>query len=403
MNYRLDVAAQGRLETYFQQTGQLLDNRNQRASFALYAMGILGEAERKSVEPIAARALPDLKQVDAVHQRLLHFLSGASWDDAALRSHAARFGLETMMARGRVRYWIIDDTSFLKQGVHSVGVQRQYAGSVGKVANCQVGVSLCIATAQAHLPVDFELYLPRSWTDDPERRRKAKIPDSIPFKTKPQLALDMLRRAKDNGTAPGTVLADSAFGDSSEFRAGVRELKLPYAVGIHGPTLVRCVDQWGPSPPVSAKALALRMGRKAFRRLSWREGTKGRLESRFAFKRVVVHSQDEDEAQLEQWLIIEWPKDATEPTHYFLCTLNHRATRKYLVRVIKERYRTEQMYAELKGELGLDHYEGRRYPGWHHHVTVVLCCYAFVVAERERSFPPSARRTYQTDPQSLAA
>lgn len=403
MNYRLDVAAQQRLDTYFQQTGQLLDNRNQRASFALYAMGILGESERKSVEPIVARACPDPEQVDAIHQRVLHFLGGASWDDAALRGHATRYGLEAMTARGRVRYWILDDTSFLKQGVYSVGVQRQYAGSVGKVANCQVGVSLCIATAQAHLPVDFELYLPRSWTDDPERRHHAKIPDSLSFKTKPQLALDMLRRAKANGTAPGTVLADSAFGDSSEFRAGVRALKLAYAVGIHGPTLVRCVDQWGPSPPVSAKALALRMGRKAFRRLTWREGTKGRLESRFAFKRVGVHSQDEDEAQLEQWLIIEWPKDATEPVHYFLCTLNHRATRKYLVRVIKERYRTEQMYAELKGELGLDHYEGRRYPGWHHHVTVVLCCYAFVVAERERSFPPSARRPDQADPQSLAA
>lgn len=403
MCYRLDGDAQRRLETYFGQTGSFLENRNQRASFALYAMGILGYAERKSTEPIAARACPDPDQVDALHQRLLHFLSGAHWDDHAIRRHAALYAIEAMTARKRIKRWIIDDTSFLKQGVHSVGVQRQYAGSVGKVANCQVGVSLSVATSQAHLPIDFELYLPHCWTDDPVRRQEARIPQQVQFQTKPQLALGMIERAVDDGIPQGVVLADSAFGESRAFRHRLRQLKLDYAVGIHAPTVIRCVDELGICPPLSVQDLAHRMGRRAFRRLSWRDGTKTRLESRFAFKRVVVGSSDGEDPQQEQWLVIEWPKEEAEPTHYFLCTLDRKVTRKYLVRLIKERYRTEQAYQELKGELGLDHYEGRRYPGWHHHVTVVLSCYAFVVAERERSFPPSARRARQACAQRLAA
>ncbi len=168
----------------------------------MYAMGLLGDGERKSVEPIAARACPDPARIDAVHQRLLHF-TNANWSDAEVRRVAADHALAAMTEREPVVAWILDDTGFLKQGKHSVGVQRQYTGSAGKITNCQIGVSLAVATETEHLPIDFELYLPESWLDDPNRRSEARIPDSVRFKTKPELALDMVRRALDHGVPPG--------------------------------------------------------------------------------------------------------------------------------------------------------------------------------------------------------
>lgn len=406
-DFTLGVEGQLRLSGYFDGIGDLLANKTRRASFAIYAMGLLGDGERKSVEPIAARACGDPESTDALHQRLLHFLVDSDWSDHGVRRFAAQHVVSALAEREPVTAWIIDDTGHLKQGKHSVGVQRQYTGSAGKVTNCQIGVSLSIATATEHALVDYELYLPRGWAEDPVRRKEARIPDDVGFQTKPELAVDMLRWAVEDGLPKGVVLADAAYGTSSRFRDDIRAMELDYAVGVNGPTTVWRLDALDRrlGDPISLRDLGLALGRGAFRRVTWREGSKKALWSRFAVCRVVpVHDDGHDPAVREDVsLVIEWPEGEPAPTKFFFATLPRSTSRKQLVRIIKERYRTERLYQDLKGELGLDHYEGRRYTGWHHHVSAVLACYAFVVAERVRAFPPSAGRTYQGDPIALAA
>src|SRR5258706_7394082 len=174
----MNAAAIERLKAFFLQIGRILGSSSRRESFATYALGIMGDGERKSTEPMASRACADPASADAAHQRLLHFVSNSPWSDRNVRRAGARYALDAMTTRGPVQTWIVDDTGFLKQGTHSVGVQRQYTGSAGKVANCQVGVSLTVATGDDHVPIDFELYLPHCWTDDAPRRREARIPDS---------------------------------------------------------------------------------------------------------------------------------------------------------------------------------------------------------------------------------
>lgn len=397
MAFAMDAAAMVRLQSFFEDTiGRHLRRPEQRASFAGYAFGLLGEGERKSVEPLAARLCGSPERCRAVHEQLLHFVSKSPWSDNEVRCSSARYVVQAMQERERPTTLIIDDTGFLKQGSHSVGVQRQYTGSAGKVTNCQIGVSLCLATRTAHVPIDFELYLPESWTNDPERREKSRIPESIEFKTKPELALGMIERALANGLPGEILLADSGFGDSCAFRNRVRELGLDYGVGIHGPTMVWRLDAAGrrQGDATAAEQLAIALGRGAFRRITWREGTSKKLASRFCFRRVKVAHNDGTEAKDREavWLVMEWPEGEPSPTKFHLTTLPRRMSKKEIVRTLKERWRTEMAYQELKGELGLDHFEGRSFPGWHHHVSVVLCCYAFLIAERVRHFPPSRVR-----------
>jgi SRSO17 transposase len=301
--------------------------------------------------------------------------------------------------------FVIDDTSFPKQGKHSVGVQRQYTGSAGKVANCQIGVSLSVATRTEHLPLDFELYLPECWTHDAARRREARIPADVPFKTKPQLALQMIERAVADGVPPGVVLGDTAYGTSSQFRAHLRSLGLHYAVAVDPQTTVSMLDDKGrPGGNVqSVSDWALRIHeRGGFRRCTWRQGTREDLSARFALRRVVAAGVPQRE-QEPLWLLLEWRDGEPEPANCFLVSLPGPRTKKQLIRLVMQRWRTERVYEDLKGELGLDHYEGRRFPGWHHHVSVALCCYAFIVAERVRRFPPSARGAVEAHAQSLPA
>jgi SRSO17 transposase len=396
MSYEMDAAAEARLEAYFAQIGTCLRDKRKRESFAMYAFGLLGEGERKSAEPIAARACGDPTRARGAHDKVLHFLGQAAWDDRAVRRVAARYALAAMSEREPVTTWIIDDTGFLKQGSHSVGVQRQYTGSAGKIANCQVGVSLSVATRTEHLPIDFELYLPTTWTDDPERRTKAKIPENLQFQTKIDLALGMMERAVRDGIAGDILLADSGYGESHAFRDAVRLLGFDYAVGIHGPTQVWLLDtqERRRGVAIGVQELGVQLGPRAFRRVTWREGTGGKLSSRFCFRRVKTAQDDglTPAAKEPVWLMMEWLDGESKPTKFILTTLPRRMSKKQIVRVAKERWRTERVYEELKGELGLDHFEGRSFVGWHHHVSVVLCCYAFVVAERVRHFPPSQGR-----------
>jgi SRSO17 transposase len=378
-------------------------------------MGLLGEGERKSIEPIAARACADPMRADAFHQRLLHFAVDAEWSDLDVRREAADYVLKAMTERESVETWIIDDTGFLKQGTHSVGVQRQYTGSAGKVANCQVGVSLSVATSTEHAPIDFELYLPESWTNDRARRKEARIPRHVQFQTKPQLALGMIRRAVAAGVPQGVVLADSAYGSAREFRDGIRAEGLHYAVGVDPKTSVWFLDKQGNprGEPAGVRELAKTLHKRGqFRRCTWRRGTREDLTAKFALRRVVpaydYRSSGTSTAQglasrrEHLWLLIEWRDGEPEPANYFLVSASARS-KKQLVRLVMQRWRTERVYEDLKGELGLDHYEGRRFSGWHHHVSVALSCYAFIVAERVRRFPPSARGTKEARPDTIAA
>lgn len=406
MDFLLDVDGQRRLAEYFERIGAVLNNKKRRASFAIYAMGLLGEGERKSVEPIAARSSCDPLAVDPLHQRLLHFLVDSEWSDHAVRREGCREAVAALTDRGdHVDAWIFDDTGWLKQGKHSVGVQRQYTGTAGKIANCQIGVSLSISTRTEHVPIDFELYLPRCWMDDRARRKEARIPDSMVFKTKVELAIDIVRRAVQDDVPRGVVLADCFYGDEPSFRAELRSLKLDYAVAIKSDSRVRRIDAIGRQhgAPLTVGELAASLSRKSFRRVTWREAANRRLHARFAMRRVMPAHRTQDPEREAVWLIIERPDDETEPSKHYFATLPQSWTKKRLIRLIKERWRTERAYQDLKGELGLDHFEGRRFPGWHHHVSVALSCYAFVVAERVRRFPPTARRPASDHPDRLAA
>lgn len=402
MQFVVDSGAERRMGEFFAGIGAILANKRRRESFAIYAMGLLADGERKSAEPLAARACGDPSLVDMYHQRLLHFLGDSDWSDEQVRLFAAQYAIEAMTSQAPTTSWIIDDTGFLKQGTHSVGVQRQYTGSAGKITNCQIGVSLSIATDAEHVPVDFELYLPESWTEDPKRRRECHIPEHVVFKTKHELGLDMLRRAVTAKLPRGIVLADSAYGNSSDFRAGIRQLGLDYAVEIQGPTKVWRVDKNGEAhgEAIAVADLARQIGSTSFRRVTWREGTKGKLWSRFALRRAlpVNDASIEGVEPKAVWLLMEWMPGEPTPQKFFLATLPQNISMKKLVRRIKERYRTERAYEDLKGELGLDHFEGRSFRGWHHHVSVALCCFAFVVAERVRRFSPQSRQQEDDHP-----
>ena len=390
----MTAAALERLEEYFGRLGDILGNKERRASFATYAMGILSDAERKSAEPIAARACADPARADAEHQRLLHFLGNSKWSDERIRAEASRLALSALTEKEDVEAWIVDDTGFLKQGTHSVGVQRQYSGSAGKVTNCQLGVSLVVATRSDQVPIDFALYLPKSWTGNRSRRAEARIPDEVEFATKPELALQMIRRAMGAGVPRGVVLADCGYGGGADFRAGLRDLGLEYAVGANATTNVRLVDRDGVCRGKNQHLNTLALGLKkegGFRRCTWRQGSRHAMSASFARVRVQVGNDE------HATLLIEWRDHEPEPANYFLVSMAKvPAATKQLVRLVMQRWRIERTYQDLKGELGLDHYEGRSYPGWHHHISVVLASYAFIAAERSRRFPPEARRAMAT-------
>ncbi len=389
-----EIASAARLEQFFDRVGTHLKDWRKRESFAMYAFGILGDGERKSAEPIAARTCADPSQTNNVHSKLCYFLGRSEWDDRAVRLEAARYAIDAVQKREPVTTWIVDDTGFLKQGSHSVGVQRQYTGSAGKVTNCQVGVSLAVATSSEQIPLDFELYLPKNWATEAALRAKARIPDAVTFKTKIELAIEMIERAKLAEIPGNIVLADGAYGASSEFRNASRSMGFDFGVGIPSSLRVVRLDRLDRArgDAMTALELADALGRKAFRKVTWRHGSKAKLISHFCFVRVkTTHDDGLTLADHEPlWLVAEWLDGETKPTKFTLTTLPRRMSRKQIVRIFKERWRTERMYEDLKGELGLDHFEGRSFTGWHHHVSVVLCCYAFVISERVSAFPPSA-------------
>jgi len=403
MAYQLDAGGQARLDRYFDGIGAILGRRDRRESFALYALGLFGEGERKSIEPIASRVCGDEELCNAYHYRLLHFLGISPWSDAEVRKYSAQYAITAMATREAVSDWIVDDTGFPKQGNKSPGVQRQYSGTLGKTGNCQIGVSVTVATRTMHLPVDMDLYLPQSWAEDRTRCRAAHIPDDVVYRPKWRIALDLVERNVEAGVPLGLMHGDSAYGDVGDFRDGVRALGFDYAVDVQKHTRVVIVcDDGSETAPMSVETVGEIVGERSYRKVTWREGSRRALSARFATLRVRVVS-DKDTRGEEQWLVIDKIQRGGLIEHYVLTTLPKSLYRKQLVRRIKQRWRTERAYQDLKGELGLDHFEGRSYTGWQHHVSCVLACYAFLVAERARAFPPQTGRAHRDDTVERAA
>ncbi len=352
--------------------------------------------------------------MSAEHQSLLHFVGQSPWSSEALLAAVRASVLPALTARGPVEAWIVDDTSFPKQGRHSVGVTRQYSGQLGKQDNCQVAVSLSLATHEASLPIAWRLYLPEAWAADQPRRRKAKVPREVGFHTKPEFALQQIAACADDPTVPrGVVLVDAGYGNNTAFRHGLGDLGLSYVAGILSSTSV-----WAPGTvplgpaankrglgrpatrlrrtakhkPLSVKGLAESLGPEAFETVAWREGATAKpLRSRFAAMRVRPAHRDakRSEPWPEQWLLIEWPEGAPEPSRYWLSNLAADTSLKRLVYLAKLRWLIEKDYRELKQELGLGHYEGRGWPGFHHHAALAIAAYGFVLQER-LAIPPSA-------------
>jgi SRSO17 transposase len=389
-----------RLNAFVEVVGRALRSDTQRSAFARYVAGLMGPTERKSVEPIAAQSRPD--NANAEHFALLYFVGKAPWSDPAVRRAAAAWALWGATAAGSVLRTIVDDTGILKSGEHSVGVARQYTGSAGKVTNCQVAVSLSVATAYDAILVDMGLYLPESWALDDARRIKAGIPDDILYQPKWDIAIDLLRAAHRDGVPLGRVVnADADYGRVAAFRRTITELGLAYAVGVYKS---QQVYYRGQVQSVQTIAASIRPGN--YERIEWREGSRGKmLSARFAFRRVRVSNEESRRHArgTSQWLVIEWRDGEDEPTRFHLSTLPVDTPHHELVYEIKERWRTERMYEDLKGEIGFDHYEGRGWVGWNHHVSVVLCCYALLVGERNAAFPPSASGGTDADSNRRAA
>lgn len=391
-----------RLDRFLDFVTAPLRNKVQRATFARYAVGLLSDAERKSMEPLAARSRPDAP--GAEHKAFCYFTGQAVWDDRAVRRRATAWALWGATTAGPVRATVLDDTGLLKQGSHSVGVARQYTGSAGKVTNCQVAVTLCVATDHDIVPVDAALYLPASWADDAARRAEAGLPDDVVFRTKGELGLAMLRAAHADDVPLGDVLlADADYGRLAPLRDWATDIGLPYAVGVHATQTIW--DARGVWPdPITAADYADVLSARQYRRLSWRTASNGTaLSARFAFARVRVARADGDGPAVTQWLVIEWRDGEAEPAHFYLSTLPRRIRKRELVRRLKERWRIERLHEDLKGEVGFDHFEGRSWRGWHHHVTVALCAHALLTAERCVAFSPSTPRRSGVRAQRRAA
>jgi SRSO17 transposase len=398
---------ESRFLRYVEELVSVIGHADRAGPLRDYCTGLMMPCERKSVEPMAAITAPE--RTAAQHQSLLHFVGQGAWSDDDVLGKVRETVLPQIERYGPIEAWIIDDTSFPKQGRHSVGVAHQYCGQLGKQANCQVAVSLSLANHDASLPVAYRLYLPKAWAEDDGRRGKAGVPEDVAFKTKPEIALDQIRWACEIGLPGDMALVDAGYGHDSKLRAGITELGKRYVAGIQPQTLV-----WKPgtrrgrapkkgrrdAPNMTAvKDLALELRAKAWRTIKWREGTNEWLSSRFARVRVHVASSHQRPGKpTKEWLLIEWPEGEKEPTKYWLSTLPRNITFRDLVDAAKLRWRIERDYQELKQEVGLGHYEGRGWRGFHHHATLCIAAYGFLISERE-TIPPSGPRSAALLPQ----
>lgn len=382
----------GRLEDFAAEMFEPLARKDQRRWGGVYLRGLMLEGKRKSVEPMAARL------EDGDEQCLQQFVNQSPWSSEAVRERLAR----RMCAEIAPEAWVIDDTGFPKFGRMSVGVARQYCGALGKVGNCQIGVSVSAVTPQASCPIDWRLYLPAEWDDDP-RRQACRVPEQVRHEPKWKLALEMIDELVGWGIEPAPVLGDAAYGNITELRLGLEERGLEYVLDVKGATSALSEAATPQQPAWSGRGrppapryrrpfgtladLALAAGPQACTEVTWREGTRGAMTSRFIALRVrpanVKLRNTQPGAELPvRWLLAEWHDGKDIPTDYWLSNLPEDTPIERLVALAKLRWRVEQDYRELKDALGLDHFEGRSYPGWQHHVTLVSVAHGFLTLER---------------------
>jgi SRSO17 transposase len=389
----LDTIMDGadRFAAYVEELTRVIGHADRAAPLRDYCAGLLTAEGRKSVEPMAAVTAP--ARVSVQHQKLLHFIGEGNWCDERVLAKVRELVVPAIEPHGPIKAWIIDDTSYPKQGTHSVGVHHQYCGQLGKQANCQVAVTLSIANHHASLAIAYRLYLPKVWADDAARREKAHVPEAIIFKTKPQIALAQIRAALAAGVAPGVVLMDASYGTNSALRASIGALALTYVAAILPTVKVRAVADL--DERVSAKQLALSLPKHAWRTITWRDGSAAPLRSRFARVRVRIAPGKGAAGRAEETLLIEWPDGEAAPTKYWLSNLAEKISFRGLVDIAKLRWRIERDYQDLKQEIGLGHYEGRGWRGFHHHGTLCIAAYGFLISERE-TIPPSGPRSART-------
>jgi SRSO17 transposase len=391
-----------RLIGFVEEVAEQLPLRRQRENALLYVRGLVEHGGRKSLQPTLFR----LEETPARYESVQQFLADSPWDPTLLiRACAQRVAPEIGVAA-----WVVDDTGIVKDGKHSPGVKRQYSGTLGKIGNCQITVSVHAVGERGTLPLGWSLYLPEEWCDDRERRRKAKIPEAVSFQTKPQLAAGLCEQAAGWEVPAAPILADSAYGDDTAFRSRLAELELEYVVAVRAETSVYGPEATFAVPkrngttgrprtvarpdrkPESVRSLAKRLPAKAWQTLPCRTTPTGKdVCGRFAFVRIVATHpvRNDHQPPRVEWLIIEWPESEEAPTDYWLSSLGEDESRERLARLARLRWTIELDYRQLKGELGLDHYEGRSYLGFHHHCALVTCAHAFLTLER---LCPPARR-----------
>ena len=382
-----------------------LGHSDRHAGLRGYCTGLMAPLKRKSVEPMASHLAP--ASTRSRHQSLHHFVADSAWSDEQMLLRVAQWVVPAMDF-GDGGWWIIDDTGFPKQGTHSVGVARQYCGMLGKQDNCQVAVSVTLACHAGSLPVAWQLYLPEDWCEDEARRHKAGVPKEVAFATKPAIALAQIERLMSQGAPRHCVLADAGYGTDTAFRERLSELGLAYVVGMtgqvnvwppgHAPLPPRAYSGRGHVPtrqrlgdaaherPLSMKELAFALPPSQWQTLEWREGTNFTLRSRFARVRVPAAHRDHQREQQrpEQWALIEWPEGHKEPMKSWLSTLPEEVPLQRLVLQAKMRWRIERDYQDLKQDLGLGVYEGRGWRGFHHHASLSIAAYGFLMAQQLR-------------------
>jgi len=397
-----------RFDEFVKRLGEVVGHADRLEPLRGYLTALLLPGERKSVEPMAARIDP--RHVRARHQSLHHFVATAPWDEREVLAVARDYALAQLERHAPVAAWVIDDTGIPKKGSHSVGVTRQYCGCLGKQDNCQVVVTLSLVNQTMSVPCAYRLYLPEKWAQDPIRRREAGVPAEVDFATKWEIALAEVDPLLADDLPRAPVVADAGYGVVTDFRDGLALRGLGYLVGVSAETTV-----WPPGreplppkrrtgrgrppsrirrsaghQPVSVAQLAHSLPPSYWHTVRWREGTRGTLQSRFTALRVRPAHRDHQRPAPRpvEWLLIEWPSSEPKPAKFWLSTLREDVTLEDLVRLAKIRWRVERDYEELKGELGLDHYEGRGWRGFHHHGALCIAAYAFLVAERARLSPP---------------
>jgi SRSO17 transposase len=384
-----------RLAEYFADVASGLVRSEQRRNAELYARGLIEAGARKSLEPMVARLGGGAVEYEA----LQHFLADSPWDPAVVDRAVA----ERVCAVIEPEAWVLDDTGVPKDGKHSPGVKRQYSGTLGKIGNCQITVSLHAVGQKGTVPLGFRLYLPEEWCEDAERRTKAKIPEDVEFQTKPALGGELVARAAGWKLRRAPVLGDQAYGNDAKLRARLHADGIDYVLSVgpecdvYPPDTVFAVPprkrgSRGPAPsrpradrePQSIKDLVAGLGADAWQTVAFRDIDGKQLHSRFAFVRVIAANPiDRDrQAPREEWLIVEWPEGHDEPTDYWISNLPAATEPERLARLARLRWMIELDYKQLKGELGLDHYEGRSYLGFHHHCTLVTAAHGFLTLER---------------------